>query len=86
VQIAYRKILNKATGKKYSTKEFFNIGKRIVHLEMEFNEKAGMGKQHEKLPRRLLGRLTSTKNVEDGEKIIKEMLEKYHKLREKEKF
>ena len=78
------KLLNKATGKKYSTKEFFKIGKRIVHLEQEFNEKAGMGREHEKLPKRLLGRLTKTKNVADGEKVIEDMLERYHKLRDKE--
>jgi len=78
---AYHNLLSKATGKKFGKKEILNTGEKISKMEIEFNKKAGHKLGEETLPEGLLKNLTKDGNVEKGKALIKEMLDKYYKIR-----
>lgn len=50
----YAKLLNAATGTKYSDAELLEVGERIYNIERLFNKEAGMAPEDDSLPKRLL--------------------------------
>lgn len=50
----YAKLLNAATGTKYSDAEILEVGERIYNIERLFNKEAGMAPEDDRLPKRLL--------------------------------
>ncbi len=50
----YTDILNAATGTSYTPEELLEVGERIYNIERLFNKEAGMKKEDDKLPKRLL--------------------------------
>lgn len=50
----YAKLLNAATGTKYSDAELLEVGERIYNIERLFNKEAGMAPEDDRLPKRLL--------------------------------
>ncbi len=50
----YAEILNAATGTNYTVEELLEVGERIYNIERLFNKEAGMQKEDDKLPKRLL--------------------------------
>lgn len=77
----YYELLSRATGKKFSRRKFLGIGKNISKWEHEFNRKTGYKIEEDSLPEGLLKNLTGSGDVEEGKALLREMLDKYFKLR-----
>jgi len=78
---AYHDLLSKATGKKFGKKELLKTGEKIAKMEIEFNKKAGHKIEEEILPEGLLKNLTKDGDIEKGKAMVKEMIDKYYKIR-----
>ncbi len=50
----YANLINAATGTNYTPEQLLEVGERIYNIERQFNKKAGMKPEDDKLPKRLL--------------------------------
>lgn len=78
----YADLINAATGFGYTDEELLMVGERIWNMERDFNIKAGIGPEHDTLPKRLLEE-PMPDGPNKGQVVkISEMLPKYYKVRE----
>jgi aldehyde:ferredoxin oxidoreductase len=80
----YPRMLEALTGVKYGVKELYECGERIYRLQMAYNAREGLRREHFKLPPRFTKDAPTKgpmKGVVVDEEIVNEMLDHYLELR-----
>ncbi len=73
--------LQGAIGEQYTTEELEKIGERIWNMEREFNNRAGLTKADDSLPKRLLTEPAKTGPAKGKVNELAKMLPKYYEVR-----
>ncbi len=73
--------LQGAIGEQYTTEELEKIGERIWNMEREFNNRAGLTKADDSLPKRLLTEAAKTGPAKGKVNELAKMLPKYYAVR-----
>lgn len=73
--------LQGAIGEQYTTEELEKIGERIWNMEREFNNRAGLTKADDSLPKRLLTEPAKTGPAKGRVNELAKMLPKYYEVR-----
>lgn len=73
--------LQGAIGEQYTTEELAKIGERIWNMEREFNNRAGLTKADDSLPKRLLTEPAKTGPAKGKVSELAKMLPKYYEVR-----
>lgn len=73
--------LQGAIGEQYTTEELEKIGERIWNMEREFNNRAGLTKADDSLPKRLLTEPAKTGPAKGKVSMLPLMLPKYYEVR-----